>query len=1085
MMNASSTLQYLKKPFFWKLGYLKLNKKAKIQTGGEEAEVNLETCVPLPEEENSAPLSLTAFKGELDSAVTQYLTQVKDLGYKEESRDQKLLEVKFKLDPQEIRPKVKEEIKDTRPRVKVISREDKGEQTELEVELPSLDNPLYLTLSECSSGELPLEHFYENGQITDDEHIYENVENSTGDEDEEHLYDTLPRHKPDLPPKPDFLAQLAARQSEPVKRAWNPFVSLSVETGDPTPPLSTASSLSSPDSHASSDRLEDASPRRSVGSTNPFLASVPRETSEQTLILDGSETSDLGSSGGEEDSGSVEDWPLPPTPPPGEDAVIVEDHPLPPPPPELALQELEEEVIREEEEERKLALQREKEAIEREYGALRFQDPDFREEESDKVEAVNANLALLERNFEDSSDTESTARREPTTEKERKLTLSKETQPEAKKEVKRELKKETEREFKREAKTEVKSSADEKKSKREAKVVPLDGDSEEFDTPAIRHSVIIELKDSCPSVPQSLKPSEIRRKESLKRSESLKRTGILERIETQRKLERRESFCKLFPKLATSLQSRPEDHGSSVSVGVKSPKKEDPAFSFLNVPSSAADQVIEISEDGSWEMKETSMDSDVAAHANPDIDPFTGNPIMAPPLSPAAIAAPPLAFQTDDGMDGVYSANIVSTALRPSSLASASTDSLGTLTSLQADASAQLSTPETILEEILPAPLVESRSEVEARQQLSPKRSQEEPQQQAKNLGAAIMKGYEQDLMKKKESMNLPEHSLLEFGDSVRDLEEQRRSVIKQMTVKAKRKDTWIKTFSMHAHGDESSIPVAPSRCRRKNSPSRDALEAGKVTQFAKKVDEIEKETTVRTPPKTSPKKEDLPKEEPAVPPKAPEKRKKPQEGGHPARAGAHAQRERVRGERHFPEEHGGAGGVLLVPAKAKAQSQRANELAHGLTEEEPSQAGAHRRAGQRRRRTSRPGTSRSSNARSHDILPRRVDCRRRRSHCRSRRGTDRSRRVPRNPPSSGNERRTRGRGTRKGSRRGRRRRLDGQGEERNQQSSLRLPQRGRGARGRGGPGGEGGRGGRQGLHGGRSSGAAEHVGGGGQGQQR
>lgn len=845
------------------------------QTGGEEAEVNLETCVPLPEEENSAPLSLTAFKGELDSAVTQYLTQVKDLGYKEESRDQKLLEVKFKLDPQEIRPKVKEEIKDTRPRVKVISREDKGEQTELEVELPSLDNPLYLTLSECSSGELPLEHFYENGQITDDEHIYENVENSTGDEDEEHLYDTLPRHKPDLPPKPDFLAQLAARQSEPVKRAWNPFVSLSVETGDPTPPLSTASSLSSPDSHASSDRLEDASPRRSVGSTNPFLASVPRETSEQTLILDGSETSDLGSSGGEEDSGSVEDWPLPPTPPPGEDAVIVEDHPLPPPPPELALQELEEEVIREEEEERKLALQREKEAIEREYGALRFQDPDFREEESDKVEAVNANLALLERNFEDSSDTESTARRESTAEKERKLTLSKETQPEAKKEVKRELKKETEREFKREAKTEVKSSADEKKSKREAKVVPLDGDSEEFDTPAIRHSVIIELKDSCPSVPQSLKPSEIRRKESLKRSESLKRTGILERIETQRKLERRESFCKLFPKLATSLQSRPEDHGSSVSVGVKSPKKEDPAFSFLNVPSSAADQVIEISEDGSWEMKETSMDSDVAAHANPDIDPFTGNPIMAPPLSPAAIAAPPLAFQTDDGMDGVYSANIVSTHSGPSSLASASTDSLGTLTSLQADASAQLSTPETILEEILPAPLVESRSEVEARQQLSPKRSQEEPQQQAKNLGAAIMKGYEQDLMKKKESMNLPEHSLLEFGDSVRDLEEQRRSVIKQMTVKAKRKDTWIKTFSMHAHGDESSIPVAPSRCRRKNSPSRDALEAGKVTQFAKKVDEIEKETTVRTPPKTSPKKEDLPKEEPAVPPKAPEKRKK------------------------------------------------------------------------------------------------------------------------------------------------------------------------------------------------------------------
>ncbi|XP_042860126.1 titin-like isoform X4 [Penaeus japonicus] len=841
------------------------------KTGTEEAEVNLETCVPLPEEESGAPLSLTAFKGELDSAVTQYLTQVKDLGYKEESRDQKLLQVKFKLDPHEIKPKIKEEVKDTKPRVKVISREDKGEQTELEVELPSLDNPLYLTLSECSSGELPLEHFYENGQITDDEHIYENVENSTGDEYEEHLYDTLPRHKPDLPPKPDFLAQLAARQSEPVKRAWNPFVSLSVETGDPTPPLSTASSLSSPDSHASSDRLEVHSPRRNTGNTNPFLPTAPRETSEQTLILDGSETSDLGSSGGEEDIGSVEDWPLPPTPPPGEDAVIVEDHPLPPPPPELALQELEEEVIREEEEERKLALQKEKEAIERDYGGIRFHDSDFREEEADKVEAVNANIALLERNFEDTSDSEPTPKKESNTERERKLTFSREAQPEVKTEAKRELRKETEREYRKETKTEVKKdSANERKFKKETKVVQLDDESEEFDTPAIRHSVIIELKDSCPTVPQSLKPSEIRRKESLKRSESLKRTGILERIESQRKLERRESFCKLFPKISTSLQPKAEDHGSSVSVGVKSPKKEDQAFTFLNVPSSAADQVIEISEDGSWEMKETSMDSEAAAQSNPDVDPFTGNPIMAPPLSPPAIAAPPLAFQTDDGMDGVYSANIVSTYSGPSSLASASTDSLGPLASLQADAPVLLTTPETILEEILPAPRIEVKAEVEAKQQSPSKKSQEESQS-AKNLGAAIMKGYEQDLQKKKDSMNLPEHSLLEFGDTVRDLEEQRRSVIKQMTVKAKRKDTWIKTFHMHAQGNEESIPVAPSRSRRKSSPSRDALEAGKVTQFAKKVDEIEKETFV----KTSPVKEELSREEPAVPPKAPEKRKK------------------------------------------------------------------------------------------------------------------------------------------------------------------------------------------------------------------
>ncbi|XP_071551458.1 uncharacterized protein [Panulirus ornatus] len=410
-MNPSSTLQYLKKPFFWKLGYLKLTKKSKTSgAGGDETEVNVATCVPLHDDVADGPLSLTAFRGELDSAVSQYISQVKDLGYKEEGpKDQKLLAVKFQLDPNDIKPRSKEEAVEAEPKVKVISTEDKGEQTELEVELPSLDNPLYLTLSECTSGlfpyaeeDLALEHLYENGHIgREDEHIYENVENATGEQEkEEHLYDTLPRHRPDLPPKPDFLSQLAARQSEPVKRAWNPFVSLSVDTGNPTPPLSTISSLSSPGSNTSNEHSEEAlqkSAEKSISS--PFLSSRPTEPSEHTLILDGSETSDLGSSGGEYDVGSVEDWPLPPTPPLGEEEVLLEDNPLPPPPPELALQQLEEEVFREEEEERKIVLQKEQEVIEQEYG-VKTQDIDATEQ----VEAVNTNLTSLEEKLKETSE---------------------------------------------------------------------------------------------------------------------------------------------------------------------------------------------------------------------------------------------------------------------------------------------------------------------------------------------------------------------------------------------------------------------------------------------------------------------------------------------------------------------------------------------------------------------------------------------------------------------------------------------------------------------------------------------------------
>lgn len=748
--------------------------------------MNVATCVPLPDDVADGPLSLTAFRGELDSAVSQYISQVKDLGYKEEgTKDQKLLAVKFQLDPDDIKPRSEEDVIETEPKIKVISTEDKGEQTELEVELPSLDNPLYLTLSECTSGlfpyseeDLALEHLYENGHVgREDEHIYENVESSTGEEEEEHLYDSLPRHRPDLPPKPDFLSQLAARQSEPVKRAWNPFVSLSVDTGNPTPPLSTISSLSSPDSNTSNDHSEENLQKPEENSI--ILSSKPTETSGHTLILDGSETSDLGSSGGEYDVGSVEDWPLPPTPPLGEEEVLLEDNPLPPPPPELALQQLEEEVFREKEEERKLALQRARETIERDYG-VKTQDLEVKEH----VEAVNTTLASLGEKFKEP----------PKSEK-----ATKEPEPE-----------------------------------KVPKVLELDeDDTKDFDTPAIRHSVIIALKDSCPSVPKSIRPSDIRRKENLKRSESLKHTGVLRRSNSHNRVNRRESICSLFPSIINEFKKT--ENSGSVSLGVTSPKKEEPSFSFLDPVSSKTNQVIEISEDGSWETKHPSTDSKSSSQSNKaDTDPITGNPIMTPPLSPAAIAAPPTEFQTNDGVDGVYSANVISTYSGPSSLTSTATDSISAGDGAPAEipTPSLLTAPEIIHEEPSSSQDVEvvecyneasdmaSASLTTAIQAMSPAH---------KNLGAAIMESYEMEFRKKKESMNLPEHSLLEFGDSVRALEEQRRSVIKQMTVKAKRKDTWIKTFNMHDKGKEDNIPVAPSRAKRRSSPTRPEMDAKPV----------------------------------------------------------------------------------------------------------------------------------------------------------------------------------------------------------------------------------------------------------------
>ncbi|KAK3876921.1 hypothetical protein Pcinc_018327 [Petrolisthes cinctipes] len=1074
--------------------------------GVEEGDLSVSQCVAFPED---------SFKGDLDTAVSQYLSHVKDLGYREKEnlkkaegtttpKDHSLLAVKFQLHPEEIKPRDEEDVEEE------VDEVIESKEAEATITGDSVDNPLYLALSQCSSG-LELHHFYENGLVNrDDEHIYENVENSAAeDEDEEeeeddeevvkgeHVYDTLPQHKPNVPPKPDFLSQLAARQSEPIKRAWSPFVALSVDTNNHTPPATSDSSLSSPDS----------------GHTPPNNTSfLPRGT----LILEGSETSDLGSSGGEYDVGSVEDWPLPPTPPPGEDDLITKSEPLPPPPPEIALQQLEEEVQRQEKEEKK--------RVKREPSI---------HQEGRQVEAVNTRLASLQQQV----------RKEP-------------------------------------------------------RIIQVeDEEFEECDTPAIRHSVIIELKDSCPSVPHSIKPSDIRGKTGPRRSHSLKTTGVFRKSSAPGKVTRRESLSTIFPSLQEQLRqthaphtstgtptyarltqvtltdtndsntnltstttltnsrfttsnltdgkvtdtkifstkvtrdtklndtqsndtrlantnivdiklsdikttdkkftdtkftdtnltstnftntnitdtahidsentnaklsndkitidtfedtkldhtkledskleerqledSKPEDDkvedikveetkytnptiSTSLDVDIKLPtetnpsgatvtdiqvpsspfadidfppppfidsitslpdnetpvsfssdsnlqattthadsrlsptpltddkllesadndvcfppppplsdiipitstfadlasiiaevaatklrgapkpkepkvikphlkrptykliapkvavpkKEKPPNFSFLEPVEDQSSKVIEISDDGSWATKEKTMDADstMAQNTQPDIDPFTGNPITlaAPELNGNIIAAPPCEFQTNDGMDGVYMANVISTHSGPSSLASTAPDSLiGLDYSHNTEASHNITpAPETIPEE--PANLEYPNTDDD---QKSPSH---------RNLGAAIMEEYEVELQRKKDSMNLPEVSMLEFGDSARDLEEQRRSVIKQMTVKAKRKDTWIKTFKMHDQGREQTLPIAPTRVRRKNSPTRPTNDTfhespSTITTQYSPGNDVWKE------PEETPPKEDI-QSEPILPPKTSRKKKKTNE---------------------------------------------------------------------------------------------------------------------------------------------------------------------------------------------------------------
>ena len=86
---------------------------------------------------------------------------------------------------------------------------------------------------------------------------------------------------------------------------------------------------------------------------------------------------------------------------------------------------------------------------------------------------------------------------------------------------------------------------------------------------------------------------------------------------------------------------------------------------------------------------------------------------------------------------------------------------------------------------------------------------------QSENLGAMIMKQYEQDRQRARENLHLPEVSLLDVDASLEDIERERREIIGSQTVKAKRINSWIKEGqSDNEEAEESERCPLPRRAQ-------------------------------------------------------------------------------------------------------------------------------------------------------------------------------------------------------------------------------------------------------------------------------
>ncbi|CAL4067012.1 unnamed protein product [Meganyctiphanes norvegica] len=627
---------------------------------------------------------MTEFKGELDSAVSKYLTQVKEITSPNTQRD--LPKVQFKFDP--------EEIKSTNTSFDDPESElNFGDDYEdLQINIAPLVDPLHCT--DCP-GEHFEEPYYENCiESGYDEHIYENVENSTENE-ENHHYDILSNvPKPSLPPKPDFLSQLAAQQSAPVKKIWNPFVNSAIDADE-------------------------------FPETNPFNSTRMVETNEQTMIIDGLDTSDLGSSG--EDTISVEEWPLPPTPPAEDVKCILEDVPLPPPPPEMALQQLEE-VIRKEEE-RRMSVHLQKEAIEQKYGLkAKTEEPD--------AEAVNTNISSLDSMQEE--EMENTFIAPP-------------------------------------------------------KLIELQEESStDDDAPAIRHSLIIDLQDSCLVIPHTPKPSE-----SVK-SNVFNFTDHNSNVNEDNEEEKNQQIiyqnvknnfreCIDFP---VSNDKFPNTYSPEINEN-----------DFISLPARIDKLAITGQEIPDIPEESEELNNDISLQDEYD----SINDISHTNIE--TIAAPPSEFQTDEGSDGIYTAALIDLHSGPSSLANTSSSNIS-VGNLEIEENIN-----SLHEEITTKQAISSKESIVSFGYLNPPRSSSKvfgPKIELKKIHNTHDKDHWFD--KPKES--LPKPGLLTFVEPSLGVEQKRKSVIKEITVKAKRKDTWIKINDLHDNSSSGpkSLPLKKSQ---------------------------------------------------------------------------------------------------------------------------------------------------------------------------------------------------------------------------------------------------------------------------------
>lgn len=691
----------------------------------------------------------------MDSAVTQYLSQVSELGYRPTNsgsklttfigsdRDwkdrnnsvssvnsrtsERLLAVEFQLHSNKQGTLDKQKIKnignyvDNDENRQIVSDNEEEiqvvktiiiEEFESDEKTPSVDNPVYLNLIDCSAEQ---DHFYENGEIEfSEEPIYENLEASFEAEcSKEPLYDTVPR-RPLVSPKPEKPVKTAIRKE-----------CLSIADENVTNPTHEGS-RNSLSTESLSDSLSQDSNHSLKRRENKLL-----ETHEQNLILDGSETSDLGSSGSE-DVASFEEWPCVPSLVKSNSGIsnskpcnlTNQSNP------ELALQKLEDEVLAELEWEKQLNNQiktvNDSQFIENVCGAS-------------SVEAFNSSIVEVCRSKDEIA---------------------------------------------------------------EAKIIDDDtgGSSDDiYSIPAIRHSVIIELKDS------ATKPEN-------KKNKILSRSGSLNAA----KKYIDDKVNSVGSKTLSKQNRRMSETGLGINVNIKCNPVNGTEFE------DSTKQVIKISSSNFNSSKK--VNNKAKASSSGKKTKGKSGKMVEP------IAAPPSGFLSTDGSDGVFSASCVALTSAPNSLTNACSSEMCT----------EINTNRTIISESPSKKKVpfwyeepDDINEMGSFDQNSKK----------KNIGYAIMESYEKELSKKKKRMNLPEVSMVDFGGSANDLEIDRKNVIKQMIVKTKKKDSWLHGVSATDLDASFNTRTKVSTVKRSNSMSAASPKATKNNSNVRPVSSILKKS--------------------------------------------------------------------------------------------------------------------------------------------------------------------------------------------------------------------------------------------------